>query len=31
MDKICLIIQGASNNVDIIKEKYKNTNIVYTL
>ena len=27
MDKICLIIQGASNNVDIIKEKYKNTNI----
>jgi len=27
MDEICLIIQGASNNVDIIKEKYKNTNI----
>jgi hypothetical protein len=27
MDKICLIIQGPSNNVDIIKEKYKNTNI----
>ena len=27
MDKICLIIQGPSNNVDIIKKKYKNTNI----
>ena len=27
MEKICLIIQGPSNNVNIIKEKYKNTNI----
>jgi len=27
MDKICLIIQGPSDHVNILKEKYKNTNI----
>ena len=27
MDKICLIIQGPSDHVNIIKEKYKNMNI----
>jgi hypothetical protein len=27
MNKICLIIQGLSDNVNIIKEKYKNMNI----
>ena len=27
MDNICLIIQGPSVNVNILKEKYKNTNI----
>lgn len=27
MNKICIIIQGPTNNVDIIKEKYKDTNI----
>tara|TARA_B100000035_G_scaffold280319_1_gene260505 strand:- start:86 stop:367 length:282 start_codon:yes stop_codon:yes gene_type:complete len=27
MNKLCLIIQGPSNNVAIIKEKYKNINI----
>ncbi len=27
MNKICLIIQGASINVNILKEKYKNINI----
>jgi hypothetical protein len=27
MENICLIIQGPSNNVDIIKQKYKNMNI----
>lgn len=27
MDKICLIIQGPSEHVNIIKEKYKNSNI----
>ena len=27
MNKICLIVQGPSNNVDIIKDKYKDNNI----
>ena len=27
MDKICLIIQGPSVNVNIMKEKYKDINI----